>query len=439
MHYLRECIQDASFALGINMKRIVLAEGARCSKTISTLAKELGLNGCEFVSSLYAADANLSKRLSVSSLLSVDRDGFSFGRIAGVFPVTEQLEIEVVPKFMSGNEAWRTDFLLLLTRTRWGALAERQMVSAAKSRDCGINDSLAIVFLTMFDEVSHVPIRTYRQRILRQFEIEGDLNEETIFLPDRDGFAQTVTEFTRKNDYNAIIAEAAKILSRSASDFDLRARLARAVYHLGPQGNLPSNVPSELPSRFKNWADIYGLSIDVLDGYGVDYVNQGEILAPGFVVRTADAWEEFIRQALVAGMKGCSVTFQEKHPFAKRGNSTIKVRPDYTIRTKDGRELLVDAKYKYNDASKGTISNADIYEGWAFMEAAGIHKLVLLYPCVGSSMDGSFEQFQTVTNDEKLIVGVRVNPELAGFSGLAQFAAALAEYLAPMMVMREAS
>lgn len=416
----------------------MLTEDSHYKETISTLAKELGVDRYELASSLYAADAYLSKRLSISGSLRIDRDRFMFGRIAGIFPVTEQLEIEVIPKFMSGNEAWRSDFLLLLARTRWGVLAERQMVSTAKSRERGISGSLAMVFLTMFDRVAHVPIRTYRRQLLQQFEIEGDLDEETVLLPDKDGFIQTVTEFTRRNDYNAVISAAAQILSQSVSDFGLRARLTRAIYYLGPQEKLPASIPSMVPSRFRNWSDLYGLSIDILDGYGIDYINQGEIMSPGFVVRTSDAWEEFIRQALVAGMKGCTVTFQEKHPFAKRDNTTVKVRPDYTIRSADGRTILVDAKYKYNDADKKTISNADIYEGWAFMEATGIHKLVLLYPYAGSDMGKPFELFQTVTDDDKLIVGVRVNPEMVGFKGPGHFAGALAEYLTPMILGQKA-
>ena len=416
------------------MRRIVLTEDSSYAVTISMLAKELGVDRYELVSALYAIDAYLSKRLSISGSLRVDRDRFAFGRIAGILPVAEQLEIEVMPKFMSGNEAWRSDFLLLLARTRWGMLAERQMISASKSRERGINDSLAMVFLTMFDKVSRVPIRTYRRRLLRQFEIEGELDEETVLLPDKDGFIQTATEFSRDNDYNAVMAAAARILSQSASDFDLRARLNRAIYQLGSQGGLPATIPRMVPSRFRSWSDLYGLSIDILDGYGIDYVNQGGVMSPGFVVRTSDAWEEFIRQALVAGMRGCTVSFQEKHPFAKRDNSTVRVRPDYTIRATDGRKLLVDAKYKYGDASGKTISNADIYEGWAFMEAASIHKLVLLYPYAGSDMRAPFEQFQMVTDEDKLIVGVRVNPEMVGFKGLAHFARELAKYIGPMML-----
>ena len=100
----------------------------------------------------------------------------------------------------------------------------------------------------------------------------------------------------------------------------------------------------------------------------------------------------------------------------------------------DGRRLLVDAKYKYNDASGKSISNADIYEGWTFMEAISIHKLVLLYPYVGNGMSEPFEQFQTVTDDDKLTVAVRVNPELVGFKGMTHFSKVLAGFLLPMIL-----
>lgn len=419
------------------MRRLVLIEDKPYAKTVPALAKELGVDSYDLASALYAADAYLSKRLSISTSLHIERDRFSFSRIAGIFPVTEQLEVEVIPKFMNGDETWRSDFLLLLARTRWGVLAERQMVSTAKSRDRGINDSLAMVFLTMLDKVAHVPIRTYRRKTLQQFVIEGDLDEESVLIPDKDGFAQEVTEFTKRNDYNAVIAGAARTLSISVSDFDLKARLERAVYQLGPQNGIPAVIPRNAPSRFRNWSDLYGLSIDILDGYGIDYVTQGDIMSPGFVVRTSDAWEEFIRQALVAGMKNCTVAFQEKHPFAKRDESVVRVRPDYTLRGNDGSTLLVDAKYKYGDASSGTICNGDIYEGWAFMEATAIPKLVLLFPYASNLMSEPFEQFQRVSNDDKEIVGVRVNPELIGFKGLAHFANNLATFIKPMMLVAQ--
>ncbi len=415
------------------MKRVVLVEDGYYSSTITALAKELRTDKYELVSSLHAANAYLCKRLSISSALRIERDRFAFSRVAGIFPVTEQLEVEVIPKFMTGNEAWRANFLLLLARTRWGILAERQMVATSKSRNRGISDSLGMVFLTMFDKVAHVPIRIYQRKILQQFEIEGDLDEETVLLPDKDGFVQTVTEFTRRNDYNAVICEAARILSLSVSDFGLRARLARALQELGPQGKLPVPYPRNIPSRFRGWADIYGLSIDILDGYGIDYISQGEIHSPGFVVRTSTAWEEFLRQALVNGMKDCSVAFQERYPFARRDASVVKVRPDYTIRCGDGRALLVDAKYKYGDAAKGAVSNSDIYEGWAFMEATGIPKLVLLYPYSSEGMSGPFEEFSSINNDQKEIIGVRVNPELVGQRGLTVFAKELAAFVEPMM------
>lgn len=416
------------------MKRIVLTEGRFYWQTIEALTDELGVKRYDLLEALYASDAYLCKRLAISRSLRVERDRFSFERVAGVFPIAGLFEVEVVPRFMDGSEGWRADFLLLLAHSRWGTIAERQMIGASRSISAGINDVLAIVYLSLFSKVAHVPIRTYRRQRISGFEIEGSLDEETVFLPDKEGFSQVVTKFSRCNPYNAIIKEASHQLVQSVHDFDLRTRLIKAASQLGPQTHLPSVYPRSVPSRFSNWTELYKLSVGILEGYGIDYTNQGDILSPAFVVRTASAWEEFLRRALILGMKGCSVSFQEQHFFAVRDASEVKVRPDYILRSADGRKLLVDAKYKFADARSGSISNADIYEGWAFMKATGITKLVLLYPYVGEGGAAHFEEFQHVRDESHEIVGVRINPYLAGVDGLASFAKELAFEMESLMI-----
>lgn len=382
---------------------------------------------------MYAANERICNRLSISDALHITGDKFSFVRIAGFFPITDQLELEVTPKFLAGSDAWRADFLLLLTHTRWGIISERDTISSSKSRKQGISDALALVFLSLFESVSHVPIRTYRRRTVQQFDIVGDLDEESILLPDIDGFTQKTTELTKRNTYNAVIVRAAKALLHSLTDFDLRSRLSRAIVELGPQGRLPETLPRFVPNRYRSWQGLFDLCVEVLDGYGIDYINQGEILSPGFVVRTSDAWEEFLRQALTLGLNGVSVAYQEQHPFARRDNSTIRVRPDYILRGKNNEALLVDAKYKYSDAKCGTISNADIYEGWAFMEATGIPRLALLYPYSSSSSYVTAEPFQHIRRGSREIVGIRVNPRFAGIGSSMRFASELGACLQPMM------
>lgn len=411
------------------MKRIVITEGQLHYDSIDTLASKLGIDRYELLDSLYTADAYLCKRLTISGALRVERDRFSFERIAGVFPVSDLFEVEVIPRFMTGSEDWRADFLLLLARSRWGTIDSRHSVKASCSVESGISDVMAIVYLAMFSKVSHVPIRAYRQQRINGFEIEGTLDEETVFLPDKDGFSQTVTEFSRRNPYNAVIKEAACQLSHSVEDFDLRARLLKVAFHLGAQGQLPPVYPRTVPSRFSNWSELYEISVGILEGYGIDYTNQGDMLSPAFIVRTANAWEEFLRRALLLGMKHCTVAFQEQHHFAARDKSEVRVRPDYILRASDGRKLLVDAKCKYSDAKSGTICNADIYEGWAFMKATGIAKLVLLYPYVNEDKSTSIEEFQHVHDDVREIIGVRVNPYLAGKENLISFSNELASYL----------
>lgn len=415
------------------MQRIVLIEGSSFGKKIPMLAGELGLHQHELIECLYETDSYICKRLSINHSLSIDRERFSFSRVAGIIKASDQLEIEIVPKFMSGDEHWRTDLLLLLSRMRWGSMFENQTIHATKTKDRSIDESLAIVFLSQFEKASRLPIRTYKRSVLRQFEIDGDLDEETILNPERDGFRQEVTKLTKRNEYNAVISSASKVLASSIVDFDLIERLRRIDVQLGAQDSLPKAFKRTVPNRYRAWRALYELSIDILGGYGIDYSNQGVLESPGFIVRTSDAWEELLRQALVLGMEGFSVSYQEKHAFAKRDNSTVKVRPDYTVRGEDGSSLLVDAKYKYRDAKNRTISNADIYEGWAFMEATGIPRLVLIYPY--SNNDGvQFSAFQHVADENREIIGVRCNPQLIGTQGLRLFGDELGSYLKDYLV-----
>lgn len=418
------------------MERIILIEGQYYSESIPYLAMRLGVDSYSLFNSLYAAEENLGQRLSISGTLRVDRERFAFQKISGVFRLSENLEIEIVPKFMEGDETWRTEFLLLLAKTRWGAFFENRSVTASKGKELGINNLIATIFLSMFDKASHVPIRQYRRYLFQGFEIEGDLNEETVICPEIDGFTQHITEFSKSNVFNSVISYAAQVLCKFVTDFNLLEGLRQAISTLGVQSGLPSYLPKAIPSRFSNWSGLYDMSLDVINGYGVDVLDSGELLGSGFVIRTADAWEEFIRQSLVSGLKKCTVSFQEKFQFAIRNNSRVQVRPDYTVRSFDGGSVLADAKYKYADAKAKSISNADIYEGWAFMEAAGISRLILLYPYVDDDMEGSIEQFQCVTDGHKQILGFRVNPKLAGSDGIVFFSEELSKTIQPYVTSK---
>ena len=107
----------------------------------------------------------------------------------------------------------------------------------------------------------------------------------------------------------------------------------------------------------------------------------------------------------------------------------MRVRPDYILRTPDGHALLVDAKYKSHDASVGTISNSDVYEGRAFMEATGIQRLVLLYPYGSPVGGGHFAEFQHVRDDGWDIYGVRVHPGLIASGGLSVFGEEIGQFM----------
>ncbi|WP_143013188.1 hypothetical protein [Parafannyhessea umbonata] len=63
------------------------------------------------------------------------------------------------------------------------------------------------------------------------------------------------------------------------------------------------------------------------------------------------------------------------------------------------------------------------------MKAMGISQLVLIYPYTGTGKGIVFEQFQSVWDEDKVIVGLRINPALVGIRGLQSFANALAKAL----------
>lgn len=417
------------------MKRLILFENTPCKSTISQLAEDLSVSADALYRDLESAGDSISRRLSLKDVLSIDRDFFSFRKIAGFIRVSDYLDIEVVPKFMEGNEEWRVNFLLILAHARRGSIVEDQLIRVNKSPNKPLEDMLATLFLSLFSMVKHIPIRLYRRKNIKQFQIEGDLDAESVFLPEADGFRQETTEFDIDNIYNSVIFHAAKLLIFSVKDLDIKTQLSGIENFLSPQNSLPCMVPRMVPSRFRRWQELYDLSCSILKGYGVDYLNQGELPCPSFVVKTADAWEEFLRRELIGSFGKSSVAFQRRVRFAKRDNLSVCVRPDYIIQTPDGQSLLVDAKYKYS-SKHGSISNADIYEGYAFITATGIRRLVLIYPFVAETGEGCFRCFQTVSRDDWEIIGILADPKTAKEGGSDSFSVGLENILRPLFLKK---
>ncbi|CAM5582915.1 Restriction endonuclease OS=Streptomyces fumanus OX=67302 GN=GCM10018772_51100 PE=4 SV=1 [Streptomyces fumanus] len=93
--------------------------------------------------------------------------------------------------------------------------------------------------------------------------------------------------------------------------------------------------------------------------------------------------------------------------LGKRDSKVLKVTPDVTVGPRDAPTLLVDAKYRTRLNGKLSVDNSDVYESLAFMRAAGVQRMILLYPRPASHGDptepGSTQIFQTIEVGEERI------------------------------------
>jgi hypothetical protein len=140
--------------------------------------------------------------------------------------------------------------------------------------------------------------------------------------------------------------------------------------------------------------------------------------APGFVIRTWEAWEQLVFRALRSRLGFERVRHHLPFDWGEREQKPVKVYPDVTI-LGDEEPRLLDAKYRTHlESGRRRIHRDDLMEAAAFMTAAGTEKIVLLYPRPGDADPvpcGKSEVFDVVT----LSPGHRVlaaDVEVRGFS-----------------------
>lgn len=126
------------------------------------------------------------------------------------------------------------------------------------------------------------PLRTYQRRVWRDFSVDGDVDPEELFLVDPDGFRQQVVQFTRTNEFNAVMHAAASALLTEVRDSETRQQLRRVRDALAPQMGTLRPSARAIPSRHRRWQTLYDLSAQVLSGFGVSLADADHLLAPGY-------------------------------------------------------------------------------------------------------------------------------------------------------------
>jgi 5-methylcytosine-specific restriction enzyme subunit McrC len=338
--------------------------------------------------------------------------------IAGLVRLNPSVELEIVPKFLNSTDStWRQDFFVLAVLVKTGHLLQQEEIAATTADRDDLATLVAWSLLALCDENSRRPLRSYIPTKGYDFALEGDVDPESILMPDSDGYQVTRLELTNRNPYNATISAAARILQSEVGDVDTQNRLHHLVRSLNQQ-DAPPRSHRPLAQRHHGWADAYNLSRLIVDGLGLN-LNDGTFTGPGFVISTWEAWESFCEEVMRRALPNHRVQSQRAWGLGSRGDKPVETKPDLSV-LQDGRAVfLLDAKYKTRAGKKPAISSTDVYESFAFLHAADVDRMDLLYPSTESTSKLSLgEWFQF--DDVKLISEKHVRGMAIQIQGLSQ-------------------
>lgn len=412
---------------------------------ISNSAAMLGLPATTLRSVLAEAAGRAAAIVGANDAIQFHGDTFRFVGVAGIIRLGVSSQLEIVPKFLQPESVgWREDFFAVANLVKYGRILPREAAHGIVTESRNLSDLVGRAAVYLFDRHSRNPMREYRRRSWTSFDVDGDLDPETVVLPASEGFDQEGSVFDRRNPTNRVITDALRVLSHQVADGELRQQLVQRQQRLGDQSQERLPTRRRLPSRQRQWQDLYDLSWDVLRGYGTQYATQLQTprpgSLPGYLLRTEDAWESLILSALRIGFGQTNVqkrgyTLGTRSRAGRRMN--VVVTPDVSVGA--ASPLVVDAKYKSpDDNAEPRISPADLYEALAFAHASKAKRILLLYPSAPRD-SGQLRPGSGVISETVVAVGCEVvaaTVEVAGISapgGLAEMCRVLAGRVADIL------
>jgi 5-methylcytosine-specific restriction enzyme subunit McrC len=417
--------------IGFTPERLSLTEHVSDPHALGDLASRTSQPVSELAHLLVTASERLKRELAVPfQPIEVAGDGVRVSGIAGLVRVAPGLELEVAPKFLGVDDAsWRADFFVVASISRFGRVLETDSVAGGFGERGDLATLVGRTGVRLYWANHRRPIRLYRRRQWVDFDVDGDVDAEALIAPSEDGFGQEAVSLERNNTFNQVLGVAFASLLPEIRDPDVRRQVGRVAASLPrlPR-NRPGRFPSLVPARHRDWQTLYALGRQVMAGFGVDYVGR-ELLAPGYAVKTADAWQDLVSFALEAQLGTKASKRLASFPWAARGTAPVSVTPDVSV-SFPSANALVDAKYKgRRDDDERRISSSDLYESYAFSRASGRSTVLLVYPRTAGLPRlalGSGREFDRVTVDDTTVVGVEVECRgLAQRGGFRTFATAL--------------
>jgi hypothetical protein len=428
----------------VSRHRISVQEyGAK--EPLASHAEQAGISTSELGRYLREAERRISAAISIDKCIEIDETYFRVFDIAGLIRLNPRIELEVCPKFlMLSEQSWREDFFAIATIARYGRVLPRETLRGGLIKRGDLADLIARAIIVMFDKNYRRPLRVYRRRSWVDVNIDGEPEPESLLFPDEVGFLQSGIILDRQNLYNRIIHQAMGVLLADVRDGDVRRQLSQRYIMLAPQPDrVRGSYKKPLPSRHSKWQELFDLSREVIQGFGVGFQEHSIASLPGFVIKTDSAWESLLLVAIRAGMpdrlveKNTQALGARWIPGYKK--KVIETTPDITVKKNDGSLFVIDAKYKGRILPDGkeklNIEAGDLYEALAFLQATGTDRAVLLYPIpsgMASSVPslGAAAEFERLLVGTKEIIGVAVDSRgMASSSGFRKFANQLSETL----------
>lgn len=346
-----------------------------------------GVKMTELIKSVDAANARISANLNIKrNVLSISEGNIKAQGVAGVIRLSSDIELEIMPKFLSENSGteWRTTLYLLSALSRNGKVLIDERIKSSSSYTNFLYDMAGRMLAEEYEKNKRKPIREYHKDYFFDYSIEGEIDFESYLEKNPNGIGQSVVKFDKKNIYNATICAAMKHVLPYVSDIKTRNVLKNAIVSFGGQ-DYKNGLKNKIPARNKEWERIYSLSYDIMQGLGSTFA-EGNFYAPGFIANTWQMWEWLITVAITIGEKEKRVISQNSVQWGEKRYSgkkvSVNVYPDVTIMNKSGiPEYLVDAKYKLLENNlTGEISRADLYEAYAFCDSLETKHIFLTYP-----------------------------------------------------------
>ena len=339
--------------------------------------------------------------------------------IAGTIRLSRDLELEIIPKMLDdqGENDWKESLYILAALSKYGNIITSEHIHSNTAYKDSLYDIAGRILAREYSAHRRKPLRQYRRKRLRDFSIDGEIDFDLLFEKNPDGIPQEKVSFDIINPYNATIQSAMRIVLPCIKEGSVRQILNRAIQELGYQ-TISSSQRMKVPSRNREWTDVYNLAFDIVSGMGSSLEN-GEIMSPSFIVDTWRIWEWLITVALRVGLgTTLRVSPQETVPWgqkkAKGKKSRINVFPDVAIYAAAGNTepvFLVDAKYKVlSEKNASEIDRDDLYEAFAFCHATGAKKLLLAYPALADdeTESGSVSIVSTYEIDDVTISAIKV-------------------------------